>query len=181
MVPSITPENWPSGPMHQQLWASVRASDRCDAMATARTIRPDELDQLLDLYRFLNPEDPILEPDELGDQWAEMMNDDSLEIPVVEHDDRLVASSVLSITPNLTRGARPFAVVENVVTHEDCRGEGFGTLVLERAIEIAEERDCYKIMLLTGTQQEWKLAFYESCGFDRDRKTAFEMDLRESA
>jgi len=32
-------------------------------------------------------------------------------------------------------------------------------------------------MLMTGTEQEWKLEFYEDCGFDRDRKTGFEMCL----
>jgi GNAT superfamily N-acetyltransferase len=148
-------------------------------MATARTVRRDELEDLLELYRMLNPDDPELDPEDVDHQWVEMVADDSLDVVVVEHDDRLVASCVLSVTPNLTRGARPFALIENVVTHEEYRGQGFGSRVLEEAIEIAEERDCYKVMLLTGTEQEWKLQFYEDCGFGRDRKTAFEMDLRD--
>lgn len=89
-----------------------------------------------------------------------------------------MATCLLSITQNLTRGAHPFAVVENVVTREADRGNGFGSQCLERAIELADERDCYKVMLLTGTDEKWKHRFYEDCGFDRDEKTGFVYDLR---
>ncbi len=32
--------------------------------------------------------------------------------------------------------------------------------------------------LLTGSDQAWKHQFYERCGFDKDAKTEFELDLR---
>lgn len=149
-------------------------------MAAARPIRADELDELLTLYQMLNPDDPVLDSDEeLREQWRKMLCDDDLEIVVVERDDRLVSSCVLSITKNLTRNARPFAVVENVVTHEEYRQRGLAECCLEKATEIAERRDCYKIMLLTGSDKEWKHGFYEKCGFDKDEKTGFVLDLRE--
>jgi GNAT superfamily N-acetyltransferase len=147
-------------------------------MATVRLARRDELDELLALSRMLNPEDPPLAPDDVADLWEEMVADDSLDIVVVEHDDRLVAACVLSVTKNLTRGGRSWAVLENVVTHEDYRGQGFGTRVVEDAVDRARERDCYKVMLLTGSDEEWKHEFYESCGFDSGEKTGFTMGLR---
>jgi GNAT superfamily N-acetyltransferase len=148
-------------------------------MTTVRSVRSDELDELLTLYEMLNPDDPPLDRDEsLAEQWKAMLADDSLEIVVVEHDGRLVATCVLSITPNLTRNARPFALIENVVTHESYRGEGFGRRCVEHAIRVAERRGCYKVMLLTGSDVEWKHEFYESCGFDKDAKTGFTLDLR---
>jgi GNAT superfamily N-acetyltransferase len=149
------------------------------SMATARSVRADELDELLTLYRMLNPDDPELAPDDVADQWQAMVDDDSLDVVVVEHDDRLVASCVLSVTKNLTRGARPFAVVENVVTHEDYRRNGFGRQCVEAAVDRAERRDCYKVMLMTGSEKEWKHDFYEGCGFDREAKTGFVFDLRD--
>lgn len=148
-------------------------------MAVTRTVRSHELDELLSLYQMLNPDDPVLERDDaLSEQWQRMLDDESLAIVVVEYDDRLVASCVLSITPNLTRGGRPFGLIENVVTHEEYRRNGFARRCLQKAIDIAEDHDCYKIMLLTGSDKEWKHAFYESCGFDKDEKTGFTLDLR---
>ncbi|WP_225334810.1 GNAT family N-acetyltransferase [Halomicrobium urmianum] len=147
-------------------------------MVTARTVREGELDQLLALYRMLNPDDPELEPDDVADQWPEILSDDAIEIVVVEEDGRLVASCVLSVTPNLTRRARPFALIENVVTREGYRGNGFGKQCVRAAVDMAEQRGCYKVMLLTGTEEEWKLSFYEDCGFDRAEKTGFVCDQR---
>ncbi|PSP72839.1 GNAT family N-acetyltransferase [Halobacteriales archaeon QS_3_64_16] len=127
---------------------------------------------------MLNPDDPKLERDEeLRNQWRDMLDNESLNIVVVEHEQDLVSSCVLSITENLTRGASPFAVIENVITHEEHRRNGFGRLCLQGAIEIAERRDCYKIMLMTGSDEEWKHRYYQSCGFDIQDKTGFVLDL----
>lgn len=149
-------------------------------MATARLICDGELDELLSLYQMLNPDDPELERDQqLREQWQDMLQDDHLQIVVVESDDRLVASCVLSITQNLTRGARPFAVIENVVTHEAYRENGFGRRCVQEAVSRAEAENCYKVMLLTGSEKAWKHEFYESCGFEKQPKTGFLLDLRE--
>jgi len=146
-------------------------------VATARSVRADELDELLVLYRMLNPDDPELASEDVADLWAEMVADDDLDIIGVEADDRLVATCVCSVTKNLTRGARPWAVIENVVTHEDYREQGFGRRCVEAAVDRARERNCYKVMLLTGTDAEWKAEFYESCGFDPEAKTGFTLEL----
>ncbi len=147
-------------------------------MATAREINEHELDELLELYQTLNPDDTELNVDEqLRTQWHSMLHNDSLDIVVVEYKGLLVSSCVLSITPNLTRNARPFAVLENVVTHEDYRQNGFGKQCVRAAIDRAKERDCYKIMLLTGSEETWKHDFYESCGFDKQAKTGFTLEL----
>lgn len=148
-------------------------------MGTARLARRDDLAELLDLYRMLNPDDPALAPDEVQDLWDDMLAADSLEVVVVEHDDRLVATCVLSVAKNLSRGARPWAVLENVVTHADYRQRGFGSQCVEYAVDRARQRGCYKVMLLTGSEKAWKHEFYERCGFDPDEKTGFVRDLRE--
>ncbi|QLH77117.1 GNAT family N-acetyltransferase [Halosimplex rubrum] len=157
--------------------ATLRRARRMST-ATVRSVRRDELDDLLELYRQLNPADPELAPEEVAGQWDEMIADADLDIVVVEHDGRLVATCLLSVTKNLTRGARPFALVENVVTREEYRGEGFGTQCVEGAVERARERGCYKVMLLTGSDEAWTHEFYESCGFDSEAKTGFTLDLR---
>lgn len=94
-------------------------------MAATRTVRARELDELLNLYQRRNPGDPELERNEqLFEQCERMLRDGSLSIVVSEQDGPLVASCFRSTTPNLTRGGRPFGLIENVVTHENYRRNG---------------------------------------------------------
>lgn len=77
------------------------------------------------------------------------------------------------IIPNLTRNIRPYAFIENVVTHEDYRGKGYATECLNYAKEIAEKTNCYKMMLLTGSKEEKTLKFYGNAGYNSSDKIAF--------
>ena len=90
-----------------------------------------------------------------------------------EVEGKLVASCVCVIIPNLTRGVRPYAFVENVVTHADYRKRGYATSCLDLAKQIARENNCYKRMLLTGSKEESTLNFYRKAGYNSSDKTAF--------
>lgn len=70
----------------------------------------------------------------------------------------------------LTHNVRPFAVIENVVTHVDYRNKGFASALLEKASEIAREHGCYKVFLETGSNKESTLNFYRNNGFAIDEK-----------
>ncbi|MGN0448776.1 MAG: GNAT family N-acetyltransferase [Ruminococcus sp.] len=77
------------------------------------------------------------------------------------------------IITNLTRNIRPYAFIENVVTHADYRGKGYATMCLNHAKELAQKADCYKMMLLTGSKNHRTLNFYKKAGYNSDDKTAF--------
>lgn len=148
-------------------------------MGKVRLIKDEELEKLLALYRFLNPEDPEVQVDhDLRCHWDLILSDPNLFYLVIEEDNILVSSCVLAIIKNLTRSARPYGLIENVVTHEGYRRKGYGTAVLKKAIELAVENNCYKVMLMTGRKEESILKFYESAGFDRGEKTAFIVRLK---
>jgi GNAT superfamily N-acetyltransferase len=140
---------------------------------TARLARPDELDKLLELYRELHPDDPEAKCAEAGQLWDEICNDPCLFYIAAEEQGRFVSSCTLAIVKNLTRGLRPYGIIENVVTRRDSRRKGYGTMVLHKAIEIAKEKGCYKVMLLSGAKDEGTLRFYEQAGFARGVKTGF--------
>jgi len=140
---------------------------------TIRTIHDDELQDLLDLYKHLNADDPELRAADIGALWDQIYNDPNMHYIVAVEGERLVASCVLVIIPNLTRNARPYGLIENVVTHPDYRRKGYGTAVLKKALDIAWEQNCYKVMLLTSSKKEGTLQFYENAGFVKGIKTGF--------
>lgn len=142
-------------------------------MPEVRLIRYDELDELLKLYRQLHPEDPVEQGEHLRRAWDEICDDKNLFYLVLEEDGKIVSSCTLAIIKNLTRGLRPYGIIENVITHQDHRNKGFGTKVLHKAIDVAKEKNCYKVMLMTSHKDEATLRFYGNAGFAGGIKTGF--------
>lgn len=139
-----------------------------------RLIKHNELEKLLSLYQYLIPDDPCLAIDQgLQQHWNDIQSDPFLYYFVIEEDGMLVSSCTLAIIKNLTRSARSYALIENVVTHSDHRRNGYATAVLQKAIQTAKDKDCYKVMLMTSRKDERTLRFYEQAGFARGEKTGF--------
>ena len=138
-----------------------------------REIDNDELNELLDLYLHLHEETIPSVSEHLKSTWDTIIQDKNHHIIVNKVEDKIVSSCVCVIIPNLTRNIRPYAFIENVVTHKDYRGKGYATQCLNYAKEIAIKENCYKMMLLTGSREEKTLKFYGSAGYNSSDKTAF--------
>ena len=138
-----------------------------------REIRENDINELLELYLHLHEESIPEMSEHLKETWNTIVQDKNHHIIVKEVDGRIVSSCVCVIIPNLTRNIRPYAFVENVVTHGDYRGKGYATECLNYAKAIAEKENCYKMMLLTGSKKESTLDFYRRAGYNSSDKTAF--------
>lgn len=149
-----------------------------ESKAVVREIRYEELRDLLNLYIHFDNGDPVLQDSpELKELWDEIYSNPNWIYLVCEVDGKLVSACTISLIKNLTRSARPYALIENVVTHSDYRNKGYGKMVLKKAQEIAQQNNCYKVMLMTGSKKEETLKFYESAGFQKGIKTGFIMPL----
>ena len=138
-----------------------------------REVRREDLDCLLELYLHLH-EKTIPDHDEhLEKTWNEILNDKKYHIIVNEVDGKLVSSCTMIIVPNLTRTVRPYALIENVVTHSDYRKKGYAGECLDFAKQLADKENCYKLMLTTGSKDPATLRFYEKAGYSSKDKTAF--------
>ena len=138
-----------------------------------REITQNDFDSLLRLYMQLH-DDPFPEKnDRVLSVWNSILNDENHHIIVAEENGVLVSSCVCVIIPNLTRGQRPYAFIENVITDKNYRKKGYATACLNFAREIALRENCYKMMLLTGSKERSTLEFYEQAGYNRNDKTAF--------
>jgi len=138
-----------------------------------REVSKDDLLPLLELYTQLHDNDMPQINTALENLWNDMLADKNHHIIIGVSDNKLVSSCVLIIVPNLTNNQHPYALIENVITHEAYRNKGYATALLDYAKEIAIKENCYKIMLLTSSKEESTLTFYERAGYNQKDKTAF--------
>ena len=138
-----------------------------------REITRDDLDGLLELYLHLHDKVVPEHNDHLINTWEQILNDDKYHIIVCEIDGKLISSCTCIIIPNLTRTVRPYALIENVVTHSDYRGRGYASECLTYAKKLADSVGCYKLMLTTGSKDPKTHRFYENNGYTSKDKTAY--------
>lgn len=138
-----------------------------------REAKENDLKAILNLYLYLHEKSVPEESEQLNHTWRSIIDDKNHHLIVCELDGIIIASCVCVIIPNLTRNVRPYAFVENVVTHSNYRNKGYATACLNYARKIAEDNNCYKMMLLTGSKEESTLNFYRNAGYNSADKTAF--------
>ncbi|MDE6026086.1 MAG: GNAT family N-acetyltransferase [Lachnospiraceae bacterium] len=138
-----------------------------------REANKEDLKEILELYLCLHEESIPEESDYLLSTWKQIIEDKNHHLIVNEINGKIVSSCVCVIIPNLTRNVRPYAFVENVVTHTDFRRQGLASECLEYAKQIATQHNCYKMMLLTGSKKKETLNFYVHAGYNSTDKTAF--------
>ncbi|PMR74332.1 GNAT family N-acetyltransferase [Billgrantia endophytica] len=139
---------------------------------TIREAQAADYEPLCDLLRELNPDDPAPDAHTL-DAFERITGHTDLTLLVVEAGGQLLATCYLNVISNLTRGGRPYALIENVVTRASHRNQGIGKRLLNHALEHAWSRGCYKVMLLTGSEEATTHAFYRACGFSGDAKQGY--------
>jgi len=170
------PENLTYPNVTPYLFAEAKKKQGRNA-SMIREANCDDLQDILSLYLHLHENHVPEETAHLRKTWEQIINDSNYHLIVCELAGQLVASCTCIIIPNLTRNVRPYAFVENVVTHADFRGKGYATDCLNYAKKIALDAGCYKMMLLTGSKEESTLRFYRNAGYSDLEKTAFVQKL----
>lgn len=79
----------------------------------------------------------------LEETWEQIIGDLNHHLIVCEVGGKIISSCVCVIIPNLTRNVRPYAFVENVVTHVDYRGKGYATECLDFGIDAEKLYDLF--------------------------------------
>ncbi len=133
-----------------------------------------DLPELLGLYHFLNPDDPVMEVDgALLDHWEAILNNSALHYVVARAEGTVVSDMRPHHHPQ-PDALGPILWPDRERRHaSDYRKRGIATQVLKHALSIAWSQNCYKVMLMTGSKQESTMRFYEGAGFVRGEKTGF--------
>ena len=141
-------------------------------VAIVRAAADGDIPRILELYQELviTTSQVELKPsvsiDDYQRVFTEIQDMPGYEFLVVEDDGAVAGTMVLLIVPNLSHGALPWALVENMVVDPRYRRQGLGRLLMDYAITRAREAGCYKITLSSNKKRPEAHQFYRSSGFD---------------
>jgi GNAT superfamily N-acetyltransferase len=141
-------------------------------MALVRAAREEDILRILELYRQLGITDDeaerqrTLSLEHYREVFREISGFPGQELLVAEEAGEVIGSLVLVIVPNLSHGARPWAVIENVIVDEGYRRRGAGRLLMEYAVNRAREEDCCRIGLDSNKILGEAHQFYKTMGFE---------------
>ncbi|MFE4711919.1 GNAT family N-acetyltransferase [Paenibacillus sp. NPDC056722] len=136
-------------------------------MVILKEIEADQLDALNDLYHELV--ERAAERSKLEEVFKLVKADNRYILLGAFIDGELLGSVMGILCYDLVGDCRPFMVIENVVVSSRARRQGVGKKLMVRIEEIARERDCYYMILVSGEQRKEAHIFYETLGF-RDEK-----------
>ena len=145
-----------------------------------RELNEGDLESLLKLYEQLDGKNSGFSVEDARIIWK----NEIAEYPNIKYfgaveNGKVVSTCFCAIIPNLTRLGGAICFVENVVTDKDFRKQGLGKKVMEKAIEFAREKNCYKVILESGAWRTEAHQFYRNLGFDDTAKKSFLMKLKD--
>jgi GNAT superfamily N-acetyltransferase len=125
-----------------------------------------DVTRILELYEQLTEEVQDLSPETVNRVFTEIDSSPRQELLVAENDGLVVGTLFIQITPNLSHGAYPWAVLENMVVDSRYRRQGIGRHLIEYAFARCREAGCYKVQLLSHKKRLGAHQFYRSLGFE---------------
>ena len=141
---------------------------------------PNDIPRLCDLLDSLFGQESEFAPDreaEARGLAAIIGNKEVGEILVARDDAGPVVGMVsLLYTISTALGGR-VAILEDMVVSADRRGQGIGSKLLKSAQQLAAERGCLRITLLTDGDNTRAHGFYRSHGFTQSSMIGFRMLL----
>jgi len=134
-------------------------------MPVARLARLDDLPSLIALFE-VSEVSAVAQPRKRAEGiWQRTLAQPGVNVFVSDNQNRIAATCMLIVAPNLLRGGRNHGFLENVVTHPELRGRGHGKAVIHAALDYAWMEDCHHVLMQSGRADPRVHRFYEGLGF----------------
>ena len=144
-----------------------------------RLLNENDLESLLELYIQLDKQNEHYSINKSKEIWQKINSTKNIKYIGAIENNKVISTCYLVIIPNLTVGGKSIGFIENVITDHKYRKKGIGKKVIEMAIKISTENDCYKVILQSGIQRNEAHQFYRNIGFDDMTKKAFDLRLNK--
>jgi GNAT superfamily N-acetyltransferase len=131
---------------------------------TVRAATRSDLSVVVELLGVLHDPSTAL-PDPIA--WERMLAQEGRVVLLAEVDGEPAGTADLSISPNITNGAKARAYVENVAVAAEHRRRGVGTALMHEIERRAREADRCKVTLMSADHRTDAHRFYEGSGYTR--------------
>ncbi|OJW47967.1 MAG: hypothetical protein BGO67_08865 [Alphaproteobacteria bacterium 41-28] len=97
--------------------------------------------------------------------FQEITEDKNQILLVVESQNKILGTCHLTFMPSLSFKGSKRLNIENIHVQKLVQGQGVGTLMIQKAIELGQEKGCKLIQLTTNKKRVRAKGFYEKLGF----------------
>ncbi|WP_433358064.1 N-acetyltransferase family protein [Micromonospora saelicesensis] len=128
-------------------------------------VAQDDPELVFDVLWQLAPDDARPDTARLATAWRDLHAQAGRRLLLAAAGDTFVGTLDTLVAPNLTHGARPYMVVENVVVAPGWRRRGIARALMLAALDEATAAGCYKVQLVSNAARTDAHRFYASIGF----------------
>lgn len=135
---------------------------------------PADIDAILKLQTQIYRTEKIA--DGAKDALEKQLADETCDILVARDESGKAFATAAIYYIEVPVRSRPYAFLEGLVVDESTRGQGVGTKMFEKILELAKAHNCYKILFTSGADRNDAHKLYEKLGFKK-WGLEFRMDL----
>lgn len=127
----------------------------------------DDVKDILHIYAEALDHGKVISVEKAQDIFLKQQQYPDYQVYVAVYEHQIVGTFALLIMENMAHLGTPSVVVEDVGVLPAMQGKGIGKLMMEFALQYAQEKGCYKMSLSSNLRREKAHLFYESLGFKK--------------
>ena len=142
-----------------------------------RKAKQEDLKNIINLLNQLSPtsnENKETNLEFLNLILQKITNNENYFLCAFESNNKLLGTGMLLIQMNLSHQGRPYGHIENVVVDKQQQGKGIGKKIINHLIEIAKQKNCYKVIL---NCEKHNIPFYEKSGMKETGEVEMRLDF----
>ncbi|WP_420603787.1 GNAT family N-acetyltransferase [Flagellimonas sp.] len=143
---------------------------------TIKHLTPEDLtvdmeNQMVKLFKQLNPDlklNPLVKI---------MEKEDQLSLVYCQEGDQIIGMASM-VTYSVLSGSK--GLVEDVVVDTAYRGQGLGRQLMEKLLQIAQEKGLTEVLLFTGNHRQSAIRLYTKLGFEKSQSGMYRIRFNQS-
>lgn len=124
-----------------------------------------DFSELISLYKQLWEKWELFDEEKLKEIYETDINTSRRIYLIARNERNIVGVCTLVVKDNLHY--LKVAVIDELIVDINSRNQGIGKMLLDRAVDLAREKQCYKVELHSNIKRTDAHRFYESNGFEK--------------